>query len=68
MSPSSGSLTIAASTGNSGEPLACNPSAPRTQDLTVGATAPGSYLLDIRLETSGGTVLPPVVVDVHVTS
>ena len=68
VSPSSGSLTIAAATGNSGQPLGCNPSAPPTQDLTIGGTTPGSYLVDIHLVTSGGTVLPPVVVDVHVTS
>ena len=67
VSPSSGSLTIAASTGNSGQPLGCAPSAPRTQDLRVGATVPGSYVLEFHLDTTGGTALPPVVVDVHVT-
>ncbi len=69
VSPAGGSLTLAAPTGKSGHPglPGCTPSAPRTQNLTVGATAPGSYVLDIHLETSDGTALPPVVVDVHVT-
>ena len=69
VSPSGGGLVLPGSSGNSGHPglPSCTPSAPATQKLTIGATAPGSYLIDIHLETSTGTALPPVAVEVHVT-
>ena len=31
------------------------------------APAPGSYVLDVHLQTTGGTALPPVVVDIDAT-
>ena len=69
VSPSSGDLGLPGSSGNSGHPglPSCTPSAPRTQDLRIGATSPGSYLIDIHMETTTGTALPPVAVEVHVT-
>jgi predicted alpha-1,2-mannosidase len=69
MSPAGGLFVLAnpaAQTG--GRSLArCSLSAPATQTLTIGATTPGSYVLEVHLETTGGTALPPVAIDVQVT-
>jgi hypothetical protein len=46
----------------------CTPAAPADQAVTIGATAPGSYALEVHLRTSDGGALPPVVIDVLVTS
>jgi hypothetical protein len=34
----------------------------------VAVRVRGSYVLDIRLQTTGGTALPPVVLDVDATA
>ena len=46
----------------------CTPPAPADQAVTIGATAPGSYVLEVHLRTSDGRALPPVMIDVVVTS
>ncbi len=62
VSPSSGSLVLRA-----GGATNCTVAPAATQTLTVRATAPGSYLVDVDLSTAGGTTLPPVVESVNVT-
>ncbi len=72
VAPASGQLVVGSSAG-AGRPeaAACpTPGAtttPATEPLTLTATAAGSYVLDIRLHTAGGTVLPPVVLDIDAT-
>jgi predicted alpha-1,2-mannosidase len=41
--------------------------APPVQALSLSASTPGSYVVDVQMRTSGGTALPPVVIDVDVT-
>ena len=69
VSPASGAVTIgSSSTGPATKGSAtCAPAATGTQTLTVTAPAPGSYVLEVDLQTTGGTVLPPVVVDIDAT-
>ena len=69
VSPNSGEVTIgSSSTGPATKgPATCAPAATGSQTLTVTAPAPGSYVLDVHLETTGGTALPPVVVDIDAT-
>lgn len=62
VSPSVGSLMVKAGTTAN-----CTVAPAATQTLTVRATAPGSYLVDVDLATTNGTDLPPVVVSVDVT-
>jgi hypothetical protein len=63
VSPSSGTLALSAP---SGDPTACRPPPPATQTLALSGTTAGSYVLRIGLRTSGGAVLPPVVLDVTI--
>ncbi len=46
----------------------CTLSPPPPQTLTIAAATPGSFVLEIHLRTTHGTALPPVVIDVDVTS
>jgi hypothetical protein len=55
--------TMKANPGGAG----CSLTAPAIQTVSVAtSTTPGSYTLNITMKTSGGQVLPPVVVDVTV--
>ena len=68
-SPNSGDFTVVAaprSTGPGSSP-GCTLSTPATQTLTIGATTPGSYVLDVHFQTTAASALPPVVIDVDVT-
>ncbi|MGD0749488.1 MAG: GH92 family glycosyl hydrolase [Acidimicrobiales bacterium] len=65
VSPSSGTLALVPPAGGSGSSAAaCGLLHPATQSLTVTAPAAGSSSVRINLTTSGGTRLPPVVLDV----
>ena len=76
VTPSSGQLEVG---GDCPSPTTASPTtaspttvspttvSPTTISLTVGAAAPGSFVLDVALEDAEGTPLPPVAVDVHVT-
>ncbi|MBV8462164.1 MAG: GH92 family glycosyl hydrolase [Acidimicrobiales bacterium] len=46
---------------------ACSAAAPAPTTVAVQASTPGSYVLQVQLETGSGATLPPVVVDVNVT-
>jgi len=61
VTPSSGELEVG---GGCPSPATASPA---TEDLTVGAPAPGSFALDISMQDANGTPLPPVVVDVQVS-
>ena len=52
---------------NSGTLAAGSPPGGSTQVLTVRASGPGTHVLEVQLRTSGGTALPPVDVELHVT-
>ena len=45
----------------------CVPGPAVSEPLTVTAPVAGSYVLDVHLQTAGGTPLPPVVVDIDAT-
>jgi putative alpha-1,2-mannosidase len=60
VTPSSGQLEV-----GGGCPTPVTGSTP-TLTLTVGAAAPGSFVLDVTMEGADGTPLPPVEVDVQV--
>ncbi len=70
VSPAAGSFKVGnSSPGTAGGGLAgCTGLMRQTQALTIGATAPGSYVVDIDLRATDGTALPPVVLAVHVTA
>jgi hypothetical protein len=63
VSSSSGTLALRAPLD---DPDACRPAPPASQGLTITGTSPGSYPLLVGLRTTGGTALPPVVLDVTV--
>ncbi len=56
VTPSSGTLTVAASSG--GQPSVSQP-------LALTASTPGSYALHFQVQTAQGVSLPPVVLDVN---
>lgn len=68
-------LTVTPSTGRfvvgspnaSGTGTGSSVATPPMQTLSLGSATPGIHVLDIHLETTGGTELPSVVLDVHVT-
>jgi predicted alpha-1,2-mannosidase len=64
VSPSSGTLTVAAPTGAPGSPAHCGVPRPATQSLTVTAPAAGTSSVHVDLTTASGSQLPPVVLDV----
>ena len=64
VAPSSGTLTLGLATGGPGAPPMCALPSPTTQSLAVTAAAAGTYPLRIEMTTTGGTELPPVVLDV----
>ena len=65
VSPSSGTLALVAPAGAQGSNAAsCGLPHPATQAITVTAPAAGTSTVRITLTTSGGTQLPPVVLDV----
>jgi hypothetical protein len=68
-SPDHGQFVVSGTTvtGPAGR-NSCTPTAPADQAVTIGATAPGSFALEVHLRTSDGSALPPVVIDVLVTS
>ena len=70
VSPTGGSFTVGTMDPGSahGGPASCTGLQGQTQTLTLRATAPGSSVVDIDLQTSDGTPLPPVVLAVHVTA
>jgi hypothetical protein len=72
VTPASGSFVIGTSTGATSSAAAAEPNcaatAPSTQALTVTAQSPGSRVLTVQLETTSGVALPPVDVDLDVTS
>jgi hypothetical protein len=45
----------------------CTAAAPVSQSLTVTATTPGQYVLQVTLQSADGTTLPPVDLEVQVT-
>jgi len=59
VTPSSGQLEVGGSCPSSAI------GSPPTVTLTVGAAAPGSFVLDVTMEDARGTPLPPVTVDVQ---
>jgi predicted alpha-1,2-mannosidase len=67
--PDQGQFVVSGTTvtGAAGR-FSCTPTAPAEQAVTIGAAAPGSYALEVHLRTSDGVALPPVVIDVLVTS
>jgi len=68
VSPADGQVTIGPSTSRATTgTTACAPAGAATQALTVTAPAAGAYVLDVHLQTEGGTALPPVVVDIDAT-
>jgi hypothetical protein len=70
VAPSDGAfrLTASAAAGQSGR-TGCALTPPAAQMLTIiASTVPGTYVLDIDLKTASGQTLPPVVLDVDVTS
>jgi hypothetical protein len=68
-SPDQGRFVVSGTTASgAGGGNSCTPTAPADQAVTIGATAPGSYTLEVHLRTSDGRALPPVVIDVLVTS
>ena len=72
VAPASGRLVLRSSAGavrqgGTSCRTATTLTTPVTEPLTLTATTPGSYVLDIRLQTTGGTALPPVVLDVTAT-
>jgi hypothetical protein len=77
VSPASGRLVLDGPPAHSGRwgsaacPAAAAAAAPATapasERLTLTAPTAGSYVLDIHLQTAGGTTLPPVVLDVDAT-
>jgi hypothetical protein len=69
VSPPGGSFALKGAatptTAHNGKPTCMAAPAP-TRTLTLHATSPGSYLVDIDLTTTDGTALPPVVESVVV--
>ncbi len=65
-SPPAG-LTVTPSTGTFSADLPTGVGPVPTEPLTLTASAPGSYVLRIGLQTTFGQALPPVVVDVDVS-
>ena len=66
--PQAGELTVGPSTRPAMAGMAtCTPGPAASQPVTVIAPAAGSYVLDVHLQTSAGTALPPVVVDIQAT-
>ena len=65
--PSSGAFSLSNAPSRGGLP-SCTLHAPADQTLSIGAVAPGAYVLNVTMKTSSGTSLPPVVLDVTVTS
>jgi hypothetical protein len=57
LSASSGAFAAAARSGGCSSPKA------QTQTLTVDAASPGSFRIAITMQTTTGTMLPPVVLD-----
>ena len=64
VSPSSGTLALLPPDDAPGSTAACGVPHPAPQTLTVTATTAGAYAVRISLSTTGGTQLPPVVLDV----
>ncbi len=64
VTPDHGVLRIA---GGSSASARCNLAAPATEELTVTADTPGSFVLNVHLTTAQGQTLPPVVVDLDAT-
>jgi predicted alpha-1,2-mannosidase len=75
VSPASGRLVLDGPPAHSGRrgsaacpaAAAAPATAPASERLTLTAPTAGSYVLDIHLQTAGGTTLPPVVLDVDAT-
>jgi predicted alpha-1,2-mannosidase len=66
--PAAGQLAIGPSTGSTAAgTTTCTPGPAASQLVTVTAPVAGLYVLDIQLQTSTGTVLPPVVLDIDAT-
>lgn len=65
VSPPAG-LTVTPSTGTFAAELPTGVLPVPTEPLRVTASAPGSYVLRVQLQTTLGQSLPPVVVDVNV--
>ncbi len=64
VSPSSGTLTLAAPAKGAGSSAQCGVPSRATQSLTLTAATAGSDSVHITLSTTGGIQLPPVVLDV----
>ena len=67
LTPSSGTLNLTAP-GAAGACGAASTVHSVTQPLSLTAASAGSYTLRIAMHTSGGQTLPPVDLDVHVSS
>lgn len=69
VAPVSG-LTLSATGGLFTSPpsTGCTAGRPATQSFTVTASAPGSFPLDVAMQTTTGVVLPPVVIDLKVSN
>ncbi len=65
--PSAGTFTLK-NAPTTGGLASCTLSAPDDQSISVGGTVVGSYVLNVTMKTASGTALPPVVLDVTVTS
>ncbi len=64
LTPSSGTLSLGPATPTAAG--TCVPGKPASQALTLSGSTSGTSTLRINLRTSGGTALPPVVLDVTV--
>ncbi len=72
VSPSSGRLAAGAEPGRSGSALKGSggtdgAATPTLQSLTVRGMTAGTGVVEVHMSTTGGTALPPVVIDVQVT-